>query len=130
MPFEAYQFNIMFAIVSVFMTILFLLVIGMFIFAMVKGISRWRYNNSQPILTVLAEVVSKREAISSSMHHNGDNFAQQCQRVCTTYYITFEVESGSRLEFEIEGKQYGLIIEGDKGKLTFQGTRYLGFGRG
>ena len=27
------------------------------------------------------------------------------------------------------GTEYGLLAEGDRGKLTFQGTRYLGFER-
>ena len=47
----------------------------------------------------------------------------------TTYYVTFQVESGDRMEFTVEGSEYGMLIEGDHGKLTFQGTRYLGFER-
>ena len=47
----------------------------------------------------------------------------------TNYYVTFEVESGDRMELELQGHEYGLLVEGDKGKLTFQGTRYLGFER-
>jgi hypothetical protein len=47
----------------------------------------------------------------------------------TTYYVTFEVESGDRMELKMTGEQFGLIAEGDKGRLTFQGTRYLGFDR-
>jgi len=27
------------------------------------------------------------------------------------------------------GQEYGMLVEGDKGNLTFQGTRYLGFER-
>ena len=44
--------------------------------------------------------------------------------------LSFEVESGDRMEFELRGSEYGLLAEGDLGKLTFQGTRYLGFERG
>ena len=29
----------------------------------------------------------------------------------------------------MDGSQYGLLVEGDRGNLTFQGTRYLGFQR-
>ena len=47
----------------------------------------------------------------------------------TTYYATFEVESGDRIEFLINGWEYGQLAEGDMGKLSFQGTRYLGFVR-
>ena len=47
----------------------------------------------------------------------------------TYYYVTFEVESGDRLEYQVSGEEYGLLVEGDQGKLTFQGTRYKGFVR-
>ena len=39
------------------------------------------------------------------------------------------MESGDRMELEMAGSEYGLLVEGDNGKLTFQGTRYLGFER-
>jgi hypothetical protein len=47
----------------------------------------------------------------------------------TTYYVTFQVESGDRMEFHVSGEEYGLLVEGDYGDLSFQGTRYLGFVR-
>ena len=43
--------------------------------------------------------------------------------------VTFQVESGDRMEFEVDGSDYGLLVQGDIGKLSFQGTRYLGFER-
>ena len=33
------------------------------------------------------------------------------------------------MEFHISGKEYGILAEGDIGKLTFQGTRYHSFER-
>ena len=47
----------------------------------------------------------------------------------TSYYVTFQVESGDRMEFEISDMEYGMLAEGDSGELTFQGTRYLNFQR-
>ena len=47
----------------------------------------------------------------------------------TTYYVTFQVESGDRMELHLSGCEFGMLAEGDKGKLSFQGTRYLGFER-
>ena len=41
----------------------------------------------------------------------------------TRYYVTFQVESGDRMEFSVSGR-YGLLV--DTGRLTFQGT-HLGF---
>lgn len=45
------------------------------------------------------------------------------------YYVTFQFESGDRMEFQVYGSEYGMLAEGDEGKLTFQGTRYLSFER-
>jgi len=39
------------------------------------------------------------------------------------------VESGDRFELQLQGQEYGLLVEGDRGKLTFQGTRFLEFQR-
>lgn len=47
----------------------------------------------------------------------------------TTYYATFQVESGDRLELCVSGGESGLLVEGDRDRLTFQGARYLGFER-
>lgn len=47
----------------------------------------------------------------------------------TSHYVTFQVESGDRMEFVVSGSDYGMLTEGDIGKLSFQGTRYLGFER-
>ena len=47
----------------------------------------------------------------------------------TSYYVTFEFESKDRTEFRVNGKEYGMIAEGDYGKLKFQGTRFLEFNR-
>ncbi len=43
--------------------------------------------------------------------------------------MTFQVESGDRMEFSVTGSEYGMLAEGDTGKLSFQGTRYLSFER-
>lgn len=47
----------------------------------------------------------------------------------TTYYVTFEYTNGQRQEFHVDGTQYGLLAEGDKGTLSFQGTRFIDFKR-
>jgi len=39
------------------------------------------------------------------------------------------VESGDRMELKVSRSEYGLLIVGDRGKVSFQGTRYLGFER-
>ena len=114
------MFNIMF-------TIVFVLVTGTFVVVLVKGISEWNKNNHSPRLTVLATIIAKRTNISR--HRHGGANGHHHHHTSTTYYVTFQVESGDRMEFHISGQEYGLLIEGDKGNLSFQGTRYLGFER-
>ena len=70
-------------------------------------------------------VVAKRTNVSR--HHHGTEHHHTS--TSTTYYVTFEVESGDRMELHLTGSEFGLIVEGDKGLLTFQGTRFLKFER-
>lgn len=122
--FQPYGFGMGFRIVNVMSTLIFLLVFGMVIAGLIRTISQWRKNENAPRLTVEATVVTKRTAHRRTMsdkHHSGRSY--------TNYYATFQFPSGDRLELELKGHEYGLLVEGDKGKLTFQGTRYLGFER-
>ena len=103
-------------------SLMFILVFGIFIVTIVRGISQWNKNNNSPRLTVQALVVSKRTHVS---HHHHDHHVHHS----TSYYVTFQVESGDRMELHVTGQEYGLLVEGDQGSLSFQGTRYLGFER-
>lgn len=118
----------MFMIVPVFIGIVFVLVLGVFIAAVVHGASTWSKNNRSPRLTVSAQVVTKRSDVTRHRHgHGGD--ADFHTSSSTWYYATFQVESGDRMEFSVSGSEYGMLAEGDCGELTFQGTRYLSFER-
>ena len=114
-------FEIMFSLV-------FFLVIGVFVVTAIKGISQWSKNNNSPRLTVPATVVAKRTNVSHH-HHNHGGAGMHHTTHSTTYYVTFQVESGDRMELHVAGQEFGLLVEGDEGKLTFQGTRYLNFER-
>lgn len=103
----------------------FLIFIAMFLFIILRGLLQWNKNNHSPRLTVEAKIVSKRMAVT---HHNGGAHGEHMS-TSTSYYVTFQVESGDRMELSVGGSEYGMLAEGDQGKLTFQGTRYLGFQR-
>ena len=107
---------------GVMFTTVFVLVIGMFVVTAVRGIGQWNKNNNSPRLTVQAFVATKRTNVS---HHNHDGH----HHTSTSYYVTFEVESGDRMEFQVDGETFGMLVEDDMGDLTFQGTRFLGFER-
>lgn len=104
--------------------LMFFLVFGVFITVFVISIRRGMANRNAPRLTVPATVVSKRTQYTSGsragrVHHSGS----------TQYFVTFQVESGDRMELSVYGEQYGLLVEGDRGNLTFRGTLFLSFDR-
>lgn len=108
--------------------VVFVIVIGMFIVRTVQGIGQWNRNNASPVLTVDARLITKRADVSHHQHHD-DGTNHMHHTSYTTYYATFEVQSGDRLEFVVSGREYGQFAQQDTGKLTFQGTRYIGFER-
>ena len=124
--FDGFGFG--FNLFGVMFSLTFFLVFGMFIAVAIRGISQWNKNNHSPRLTVEATVVSKRTNVSHSHHHHGAGHGVH-HSSSTSYYVTFQVESGDRMELHVAGHEFGLLVEGDRGKLSFQGTRYLGFER-
>ena len=108
-------------------TLVFILVIGTFVVTAVKGISQWSKNNNSPRLTVPAVIVAKRTHVTQH-HHHGTN-GHYHHHTSTAYYVTFQVDSGDRIELHVDASEYGMLVEGDRGDLSFQGTRYLGFER-
>lgn len=103
--------------------ILFFLVAAIIVVQLVRSLIGWQRNNRSPILSVPARIVSKRTEV---FHHHAQNGVGNSS---TKYFATFEVESGDRMELSLSGQEYGMLAEGDLGKLKFQGTRYLDFER-
>ena len=126
--FDGFGFG--FGLFQIMFSLTFLLVTGVFVAIAIKGISQWHKNNKSPRLTVPATVVSKRTNVSHHHHHHGTDHMHYHTSSSTTYYVTFQVDSGDRMELHVAGHQFGLMIEGDRGRLTFQGTRFLDFERG
>jgi len=99
------------------------LVLATLIAAAARHIGEKNRNRRAPRLNVDAEVMSKRTHVQLShvrMHHPAQAFD-------AAYYATFLMESGDRLELRLPGEAYGALAEGDHGRLTFQGTRYIAF---
>ena len=120
----------MFNIIELLFPVIFILIFIMIIFTLAKGISTWHKNNNSPRLTVSARIVAKRQ---NTTYHNQPNAGDTSgahgyhTTSSTTYYVTFQVESGDRIEMSVSGSVYGKLTEGDEVKFTFQGTRYLQF---
>ena len=120
-------FGFGFGMFQIMFFIVFGLAISTVLISLVKGVREWNKNNHSPRLTVPATVVTKRTDVTR--RRSGGTNGHHHYHTSTNYYVTFEVESGDRMELHLSGSEYGLLVEGDNGKLSFQGTRYLGFER-
>ena len=116
-----------FVLFRIMFTLAFVLVIGMFLVFAVKGIAQWNQNNHSPRLTVPAVIVAKRTNVTR--HHHSGAGGHHHHHTSTSYYVTFQFGGGDRMELLVSGSEYGMLIEGDQGDLSFQGTRYLSFVR-
>ena len=122
-------FGAMFTIMPILFGIGFVTVLGLILYRVIQGARQYKRNNDAPVLTVDATVATKRTDVSEYRHANMTNTTMDMGYSQTYYYVTFEVPSGDRMEFHVQNEEYGMLAEGDRGKLTFQGTRYLGFSR-
>lgn len=92
----------------------FFIILGILIFIFSRILKSKRGNAKAPVLTVHAVVVSKRLHVMNEI---------------SSYYVTFEVDSKDRMELHVMGSDYGMLVEGDQGQLTFRGNEYLEFVR-
>ncbi|MDQ0417947.1 hypothetical protein J2Z48_002131 [Croceifilum oryzae] len=93
-----------------FFIIVFTGVIIFIISTLIRGLFRWIRNNNQPVQAVNAMIISRRSIKQYT-------------------FVAFEGENGDRMEFRMSMYNSGLLVVGDRGVLTFQGTRFKGFQR-
>lgn len=108
---------------GIMFSLFFIIFFCIFGFVIFKLVAQAIKNNKSPRLTVLSIVVGKRTQVS------GGGAVNNVSSSSTWYYATFQVESGDRMELLVGGVEFGQLAEGDKGKLTFQGTRFIHFER-
>ena len=119
---------------SPLMTILIAFFVIVLAGAIGRGLWVWIRNNHSPVQNVAARVVSKRMKVTGYGSHvmPGHVSAMHMNAVSSThtrYFATFETENGERVELSVNDAEYGVLAESDSGRLSFQGTRYLGFER-
>lgn len=125
-----FAFDWMFTLFPIIFLVMFGLFVAMFISSIADSAKRRRKDDNSPRLTVAARVVSKRMQVGSTRHthHHGHGDSMSYSH-SSTYFVTFEVESGDRMELLVDGADYGLMVEGDRGRLSVQGSRFLSFER-
>ena len=106
--------------VIIFFVLLFGTIIGIFGYLFVQIIKarrKLKQCKALPMQNERARVIAKRMDVSGGKYTDTD------------YYVTFELDSGERVEFEVDGKQYGLLTEGDDGILSHQDILFDSFTR-
>lgn len=114
------------------MEFLYPLIFAVFIiFIIGSAISQYTKNEASPQLTVEARVVEKKEETTMHAHTStdGNGVTHTHHTHDVSYYVRFQVESGDTLRFHVRRREFNELLEGDFGRLTFQGTRYQGFER-
>ena len=93
----------------------------MIVVTLIRGISQWNSNNHSPVLTVGGDGDFQASGgFTPAQQSEHDGYLYKFLRlICAT----FQVESGDRMELGVSGTEYGMLAEGDMGRLTFQGTR-------
>ena len=112
--------SIIFSAVPFFIFIVFSIVIMIFITSLVKGVGQYVRNNNTPEVSIPARLVAKR---THTWGGHGNMSAH------TSYYATFETETGDRLELPVGSLFSGMHVEGDAGILIHRGTRFIDFER-
>jgi hypothetical protein len=113
------SFDRTFAIMQGFFVVLFIVVVGLIVLAIVKNAKRAARNIAAPEVSAAATVLDKRIETSGG----GD------MSVTQTHFVSFEQSSGERFELEVPASEYGLLASGDRGTVTMKGDQYLGFAR-
>ena len=97
-----------------------LLVFGVFLYIIIRGLSTWISNNNAEVMRKKCKIVDKRTEIWGGSGESSTN---------TNYFITFEFEDKTRIELYVQANNFGLFVVGDIGELNYQGTRFLDFTR-
>lgn len=109
--------------IDVMVVIFVIFFLGAVLVPLIRSVSSWSKDENAELKTLQAKVVSKRQDVSFRRHVNGGRTSS------TRYYATFEEETQERLELHMPGKAYGMLVEGDEGRLTYRGTRFESFAR-
>lgn len=104
---------------------MFSIIIGLSLIVILR---QWIKNRRSPRIVSVAIILNKH--IEKQYIHRKRNASPGMHtRRMQIYYVLFKLESGEKIELRVNKIQYSELRKGYKGKLTFQGTKYIGFER-
>ncbi len=95
--------------------------------ALLRGLYIWNKNNHSPRVTEEAEVYTKRQDFSTFTHRDRNVHFGSCRTIRVRYFVVFQTQNSGAVKLKVSSDDFDMLREGEKGMLTFQGTRFLGF---
>lgn len=106
------------------LTFVFVCIIGIISIQGKKKLNEWKENRKCPRLTHDAAIITKRTNIVQYQIKG-----KKIWHDVVTYHMTFQIPNDEQVELCIPYKVYRILFDGDKGNLTFQGTKFFAFER-
>lgn len=102
---------------------MFCIIVGLSLIIVVR---QWWKNRHSPLIVTQATILDKHieEHYIKSKRNAGIGYRT---RKVLIYYITFNLEGGEHIELRTNELVYSELQKGDYGKLTFKGSKYMGF---
>lgn len=113
-------------IIEVVLGLIFFCILVGVIHRSIKDVKKLN-NSEEPCAirrTVEAQVLAKRTEKQGSVPKPG---VHSLTAYDTNYFITFQVENEAAVELPVDAKEFSYVVEGDRGRLTFQGAEFLKF---
>ena len=103
------------------------LIVGAILFALLRGLYIWNKNNHSPRVTEEAEVYTKRQDFSTFTNRSRNTQFGSYRSIRVRYFVVFQTKNSGAVKLKVSSDDFDMLREGEKGLLTFQGTRFLGF---
>ncbi len=104
---------------------MFCIIVGLSLIIVVR---QWWKNRYSPLIVTQATILDKRIEKHYIRSKRSAGIGYRTRKVMI-YYITFNLEGGEHIELRTDESVYSELQSGDYGKLTFKGSKYMGFVR-
>ncbi|HIW31099.1 MAG TPA: DUF2500 domain-containing protein [Candidatus Luteococcus avicola] len=128
-PFGGFEmFDLVFNGFSVLFALMFLLVMGAFVYRAVRYARAPRMSSPAVCIAKRTQVTGHSSAMGGAGEASGMGMAAT-GTTSTWYHATFQLPDGQRLELSMDGREYGQLAEGDSGILNWRDDIFEGFQR-
>lgn len=103
--------------------VMFSIIIGLSLIIIIR---QWWKNKKSPLIVTQSTISGKRIEEHYIRSKRSNSLGYRTRKVLI-YYITFSLEGGEHIELRTNESVYLDLKNGDYGKLTFKGSKYIEF---